>query len=38
MITTMENGKGKYAYMYCVIEDVKDNDPDKYKWWPNQNF
>jgi len=27
-----------HAHMYCVIEDVEDNDPDKYKWWSTPVF
>ena len=37
LITTMDKGK-KFAYVYCVKEDVNDNDPEKYKWWKKSDF
>jgi len=38
MITTMADDKGKLLYMYCGIEDVEDNDPNKYEWWKFSEF
>jgi len=30
--------KQRVIYLYCVIEDVEDDDPNKYEWWKISEF